>query len=391
MKTNPISLLRRGLVAALAVLAAVSCSERKFHIEGTLTEAADSTLYLENMSLDGPVAVDSVRLGADGAFSFSGECPAAPEFYRLRVADQIVNLAVDSTETIRVEARFSQLPTGYRVEGSADCERIRQLALMQIELTQRAIAVERNASLGAEQTADSIMRLVDAYKRQVTDRYIFADPKAASSYFALFQTLGSYLIFDPKANSSDIKVFAAVATSWDTFYPGSVRGENLHNIAIEGRRNQRIVQNRLSETIDPAKITTSGVIDIRLEDNKGRERTLTSLAGKVVLLDFHLFSMADSPKRILMLRELYNKYSARGLEIYQVSFDSDEHFWKQQTASLPWICVRDEDGVNSQRLAVYNVRSLPEFFLIDRGNNLVSRSEQVKDLDQSIATLLGGK
>ncbi len=391
MKTNLITWLGKGLVPALAALAAVSCSERKFHIEGTLTEAADSTLYLENMSLDGPVAVDSVRLGASGDFSFSGECPGAPEFYRLRVGDQTVNLAVDSTETIRVEARLSQLPTGYRVEGSADCERIRQLTAMQVELTQRAMAVERNPGLSARQSADSILRLTADYKRRVTDRYIFADPKAASSYFALFQTLGGYLIFDPKASSDDIKVFAAVATCWDTFYPGSVRGENLHNIAIEGRRNQRIMLNRQREAIDPAKVTASGVIDIRLEDNKGRERTLTGLAGKVVLLDFHLFSMADSPKRILMLRELYSKYSARGLEIYQVSFDSDEHFWKQQTASLPWICVRDADGVNSQRLAVYNVRSLPEYFLIDRGNNLVSRSEQVKDLDRAIAALLGKK
>ena len=46
MKTNLITWLGKGLVPALAALAAVSCSERKFHIEGTLTEAADSTLYL---------------------------------------------------------------------------------------------------------------------------------------------------------------------------------------------------------------------------------------------------------------------------------------------------------------------------------------------------------
>ena len=89
-----------------------------------------------------------------------------------------------------------------------------------------------------------------------------------------------------------------------------------------------------------------------------------------------------------MLRELYNKYHSHGLEIYQISLDSDEHFWKQQTAALPWISVRDEDGASSKYVTLYNVQALPEFFLIDKSNTLVSRSAQIKDLDAAIAALL---
>ena len=130
------------------------------------------------------------------------------------------------------------------------------------------------------------------------------------------------------------------------------------------------------------------MLDIALLDNKGQERHLTDLKGKVVLLDFHIFALNDSPKRIIMLRELYNKYQAQGLEIYQVSLDPDEHFWKQQTAALPWISVRDADGVNSQRLMLYNIQAVPDFFLIDRGNNLVKRAAQIKDLEAEIQKLL---
>ena len=107
-----------------------------------------------------------------------------------------------------------------------------------------------------------------------------------------------------------------------------------------------------------------------------------------MLLDFHVFALEDSPARILMLRELYNKYQAQGFEVYQVSLDTDEHFWKQQTAALPWVSVRDADGVQSQRLLLYNIQSIPEFFLIDRGNNLVKRSAQIKDLEAEIRKLL---
>jgi hypothetical protein len=62
-----------------------------------------------------------------------------------------------------------------------------------------------------------------------------------------------------------------------------------------------------------------------------------------VLLDFHIFATKQSTARIMMLRELYNKYPApSGLEIYQVSLDPDEHFLEGECAALPWICVRDE-------------------------------------------------
>ena len=138
---------------------------------------------------------------------------------------------------------------------------------------------------------------------------------------------------------------AAVATSWDTFYPGAERGKNLHNIAIEGMKDIRIVQAEQNQQIDASKVRTSGIIDIALNDNKGQVRRLSDLKGKVVLLDFHAFGTKQSTQRIMMMRSLYNKYHAAGFEIYQVSVDPDEHFWKTQTAALPWISVRaDEDA-----------------------------------------------
>ena len=92
----------------------------------------------------------------------------------------------------------------------------------------------------------------------------------------------------------------------------------------------RITQEASGQTIDASKIEEAGVLDIALQDNHGKLRHLTDLKGKVVLLDFHIFATNDSPARILLLRELYNKYHSQGLEIFQVSLDSDEHFWKQQ-------------------------------------------------------------
>lgn len=366
-----------------------SCDNRKFHIDGTVTEAKDSVLYLENMSLDGPVVVDSVKLDDKGSFSFSEKAPDAPEFYRLRIAGQIINLSVDSTETIKIKAAYPSMATGYTVEGSAECATIKELALKQIDLQNRVIAVQNNPNLGYDLTRDSIGKLIEAYKDEIKRNYIYKAPMRASSYFALFQTLGNMLIFNPRESAEDVKAFAAVATSWDTYHPNAVRGKNLHNIAIEGMKDVRIMRNKMAaQSIEASKVHVSNIIDISLLDNKGNRRSLTDLKGKVVLLDFHVFGARESTKRIMQMRELYNKYHSRGLEIYQVSLDPDEHFWKTQTAALPWISVRDPQGLQSKNLASYNVTSIPTFFLIDRNNELKKRDAQITDIDAEINALL---
>jgi peroxiredoxin len=280
------------------------------------------------------------------------------------------------------------MATKYEVEGSDNCLKIKELALKQIDLQQRAIAISEDEQLTVKQTNDSILQMINRYKEDVKANYIFKEPNKPYAYFALFQTLGNMLLFNPRNDKDDIKAFAAVATSWDTYYPNAERGANLHNIALEGMRNVRIAEAERAATIDADKVQTTGVIDLPLRDNKGRLRHLTDLKGQVVLLDFHVFATNDSPTRILMLRELYNKYHAQGLEIYQVSLDPDEHFWKQQTAQLPWISVREEDGLQSPTLSLYNLQGVPEFFLIDRGNNIVGRTQTIKDLDQAIKNLL---
>ena len=382
------------VVAALVMVALslASCTGKKFQVSGVISDAPDSLLLFENMSLNGPVVVDSVRLGADGSFSFEGEAPTAPEFYRLRIARQIINVAVDSTEHVTVKATYPTMTGSYEVEGSTECLKIRELALMQLNLQAQINAVVQNPNVSYEKEADSVRTILEVYKYKVKNDYIFKEPWRAYAYFALFQTitLGQQvgLIFDPQSKKEDVQAYAAVATSWDTYHPGSERGTNLHNIAIEGMKNVRILQAEQNQTIDASKINSSGVIEVALPDRNGKTCKLTSLKGKVVLLDFHLFASKGSTERIMHMRDLYNKYHAQGFEIYQVSLDPDEHFWKESVAALPWVCVRDANSTGSVYLTQYNVQSLPTFFTIDRNNVLQKRDAQIKDLDAEIKGLL---
>ena len=348
-------------VAAImvAALALTSCNNKKFHINGNITEAQDSMLYLENISLNGPVKIDSVKLGEDGAFAFDEAAmdSVTPEFYRLRIANQTINLSIDSTETVKVKAAYPQMSFKYEVEGSENCNKIKELSLKQMTLQSNINGLVKDPNIGNDSIESIVGRMLQAYKQDIKTNYIFKEPMKAYAYYALFQTvqLGNVntLIFNPRNNKDDVKVFAAVATSWDTYYPGAERGKNLHNIAIEGMKDIRIIENQMAQQqIEASKVSVNGCIELALQDNKGQVRRLSDLKGKVVLLDFHLFASKESTKRIMMLRELYNKYHAAGLEIYQVSVDPDEHFWKTSTAAIPWICVRDEDGIQGKSLVL---------------------------------------
>lgn len=210
----------------------------------------------------------------------------------------------------------------------------------------------------------------------------------AYSYFALFQYIvvgnQARLIFDPTRDAKDNRVFGAVATSWDSFYPGSERGQNLHNITIKGMKDEKIVNAQKKEVEINAEET--GVIDLPLRDNRGIERHLTDLKGQVVLLNFHAFGLKGSTQYIMQMRDLYAKYHAQGLEIYMVSLDDNEHFWKEQVANLPWINVYDNTGVSQ---AYTNAATAtPIIYLIDRGNNVVKNPAQIKNLDAEIKALL---
>ena len=383
--------MKKIALMMMGLLLMTACEKgRHFTIEGTIGGAKDSTVYLYNRSLTGIVLLDSARLGSDGRFSLSAEAPVGgPDLYVLRLAGQWVNLAIDSTETVTLQATWPNLAQGYTVSGSDDCEQIRQLALMHSQLQQRVFAVEQDARLQGQPMADSLNHLLRQYKDSVMMNYIFREPQSAYAYFALSQTLSHR--YWPASNvflmgdSLDSRAYRAVATCWQQYYPESERAQQLYNMVERDITSGRIAAARQQRIAEEDRVVVSDLIDLSLPDVNGKLHTLSELRGQVVLLDFHLFSTPESGARILKLRELYDKYHARGLEVYQVSIDQDEHLWKQAVEALPWIAVYDPDGESCVR---YNVLTLPEFFLIDRQNALQKRSSQMDDVEREIQRLL---
>ena len=382
--------MKKIIPILLTLILAISCDNTpKFHIEGTVEGATDSMLYLEAQTLKGIQPLDSVKLTASGTFAFAQQKKVEnPEFYTLRISNRHINFSVDSTETITFSIKNTPQALTYDVQGSYNSQKIKEISEQQTRLQQQIIAIERNESLLPGDIVDSINGLVNAYKEKMKNEYIFKEPLMAYSYYAVCQSItdlgGTYQLFNPLTDRSDVKCYATIATAWDGQWHDAERTIQICNTAIRGMGNTATPKTKELQ-VDESKIIETSIIDIELPDINSKFHKLTSLKGKVVLLDFTLYGAQESPKRTRLMRELYNKYHAQGLEIYQISLDEDLHYWKEAVESLPWICVHETDGTATKTYAVFD---LPTFFLINRANEIVKRNDVIKDVEAEIKALL---
>lgn len=377
-------------IAIYAIIAA--CSSKGTHnVSGKIDNAADSILYVEATTLEGIKTLDSVKLTSGGTYHFSVPQPEeSPEFYILRIGSHYIPFSIDSTESVTINASMPDISTNYTISGNESSQKIKEIYTMQIALQKQIIELEKNTEMFPGDIVDSINAITKAYKETIKTKYIFTDPASASAYYAVCQSItdlrGSYFLFNPLSDRDDVKAYAAVATAWDCYYPDASRTVQICNAAIKGLDNTAEKQPTPIADIDNSKIEETGIIQIELPDINNQTRTLTALKGKVVLLDFTIFSAKESAERTRLLRTLYEKYSPQGFEIYQISLDDDIHFWKSSVEYLPWISVHETNGVAT---AAYAVSTVPTFFLINRNNEIVVRSDFMEGtLESNIQKLL---
>ncbi|SEF98152.1 TlpA disulfide reductase family protein [Parabacteroides chinchillae] len=364
-----------------------SCNKSEFTVKGVVAGADGQIMYLENVGISNVTLLDSVKLTASGKFKFSKPRPAFPDFYQLRLNNQLINFSVDSTETITIAADAGTFATSYTVDGSENCKAMKAITLAQLDANQiiGRLRKEYEAKQLADTTyRDKVLAAANAYK-DVAFKYIYSAPMSAAAYFALFQQVDGLLFFD-LYDKKDSKAYGAVATSFDHYYPESPRSKHLHNLALQ---SIKVIRAQRPVTLNNVDANEISFVDIALPNVRGNVVKLSEIAkDRPVLINFTAFQTEWSPALNMELGDLYTKYHDKGLEIYQISLDSDSHFWKNGASNLPWICVRDPQSVYSQIAGLYNVKQLPAIFILDRKGNLVKRVDDVKKLESDVKSVL---
>ncbi len=378
------------LFAVVSILLLFSCTskEKFFSINGTIASAQDQVLYLEHRGLGGIQILDSLKLKENGKFSFKEQAPNNPDFYQLRLGEQIIVFAVDSIDKLQLTADASDLYNTYEIEPDILNQQIKKVIDMQ--RTTKAdistlIAKHESKELDDIYFMEGVDSILTVYKTFASN-LILGNPSSAAAYYAVFQKIDDYLIFDPY-DKKDYPMFGAVATSWSRYYPETQRTKHLYEFTMNALRARK-QQEKQSDLINSLTVTESQLPDISLLNVKGQTTNLSSFRGNFVLLDFTAYKTDFSLRHNEIINSVYNKYRSKDFVVYQISFDSDAHFWKNVSVELPWTTVHDPESINSFLLKSYNVRELPTAYVINKEGDVIKRIEDFDKLDQYISELL---
>lgn len=375
--------MKKNLIILLFAATLFSCNNNNsFRVTGNISDAEGETLYLEHNGLSKTTILDSVKLGSNGKYKFKEACPEYPDFYNLRISNKTITFAVDSCEAIEIQGKLNNFATDYVVTGSEVSVQIQSLRKSVMNIQKKAY--EFNSKMGATVRNAKIAEIesdIEIHKA-MAQKLILENPRSAAAYFAIYQKINNTFLFSPYVKS-DRPFCAAVATSYNAYMPEYERTKNIYNLVIDAIHSERMAKDKeaWNEVLEKQG---KGYINIKLNDNKNTAKNLSSLEGKVVLIDFSAYESSRSVDYTFALRELYNKYHSRGFEIYQVSLDRNKIIWEQSVENIPWICVRDDDGPNSIYVSSYNVSSSPTSFLMDRNGTIILRSAGIESLRNAI-------
>lgn len=390
MKTSLLSLF-----AVLFLLIGInSCNKEKkpqFILQGTISGADSATLYLERLSLNETTLLDSTKLDLEGKYKFEQTAPQFGEFYLLKLGNKVINVAIDSTETVTINAEKSTFAGKYTVEGSKNTVKIKEVVLAQnkLEMEMRNLTKElQDKAISQNDYVERIQSAINEYKELATN-IIREDYNSLAAYFALFQKVDDLLIFDPYQRG-DRSLFQATATIWLQTRPDSPRTKQLETFVLSVLseiRNQAKIAEKLQTESDVAKEDIVNFYNISLPDITGKKIDLGSMKGKAIILDFTAYQADYSPAHNILLNKVYEKYKTQ-VEIYQVSFDADEHLWKNAAYNLPWTCVWDARSFSSEYVTKFNIKGLPTAFLINKNGDIVQRLYSFQEIESALKKVL---
>jgi peroxiredoxin len=381
--------VRKSLVFIIAVIA-IACNDASLYtIHGRISNAEGRYIYLDELKLRSTVNIDSVKLNEDGKFSFKGKV-SYPTFFLLRLSGNMKNfvtLLVDSAEQVEVSGDAANFSRDYLVKGSEGSALVQELNKRLSETKHkldsiRSLQLSFRNEVGYEQRRPQWKNEYEQVRQaqiNYSKKFVESHPFSMANVLALYQKFDddTYVV-------QDLQSLKVAASALNSFFPESEHVKALYANTVKLMQDERSA--RLSRFIQQEGENSP---NITLPDPDGKMISLSSLRGKYVLL--HFWSSADRGSRIMnpVLVELYQKYHAKGFEIYQVSVDTNRYDWINaiDQDGLNWANVGDMEG---SRIAIttYNVTELPFNYLLNREGVIVGKNMAGSALDKLLGQAL---
>ena len=352
-----------------AILASCAGKKNSYTINGKLIGSDSGTVYLQKYEISDWVKIDSAKL-VKGSFTFKGNI-GLPEMWFITDKSKLFLPVFIENSNISIEVYVDSVDKS-TIIGSATHDMFKKYKKQNDSLNKlmEACYKDYKAAKDANDTikmkkADSVS---DALDKAVKANIIaFAKANPAS-------VVGPYLIMR-SAYQFELPELQDAAAKFDTSLNASTYVQTIR------------------KRIDVLKAVQIGQVapDFTMNDTTGKPVTLSSLKGKILLVDFWASWCGPCRGENPNVVRAYQGYNIKGFDVIGVSFDKDHTKWVKaiKDDGLTWNHVSDLQGWGNAAGKQYGIMSIPSNVLLDKEQKIIGRNLRGEDLTKKLLELLG--
>jgi peroxiredoxin len=347
---------------------------------------AGKTIRLDRTVGRSVVTVDSVTLDASGKGVLSVDGLPLDFYYLNFDRSNYLILALDSTEGASVNANADALAKAVNVSGNKHAAAL--FAFMQDVERYRVQrdSIRQLVNNGGDPAVMDAFNQLNAAHFERSKKVVMDNPGSPVQLAAIAQIDQSQEAALVKQVREQLAKVMANTDAYVDFNARFAREEQMLQ-----QQQQMMEQQRQMEAMQSATTEGATVPEIEQPTPDGGTLKLSSLRGKVVLIDFWASWCKPCIAELPHVKQAYGKYKNKGFEIYGVSFDRNKDAWMNaiKQHDLPWKHVSDLGFWNNAAAAPYGVQSIPHTVLIDKEGRVIAKNLRGPALEQKLAQVLG--
>ncbi|MDQ3047260.1 MAG: AhpC/TSA family protein [Bacteroidota bacterium] len=372
------------IIFALSIIILAACSNTNpesiagFELKGQLRNAHGETIYLEQLSPEGVKPVDTATIDEKGEFTMNALITETG-FYRLKISEKnFATFIFDVDQKVTVKGDAEDLGNTYTVEGSPDSKLFWEV---------------NQASANNYRKRDSLQKIFQAFMNTPGVDSVRSDSMSnvlEKPYNQYLADHNKYLQNFIELNTGSFAALAAIQQLPAEEYMSTYK--KLDEGLMKKYPTSSYIKSFHEGVVKQSKLamgTAAPEIVMNTPDEK--LLALSSLKGKVVLVDFWASWCGPCRAENPTVVKAYNKYKSKGFDIYSVSLDKDMDKWKMaiQKDNLIWpnhVC--DFKFWQSPVVQLYNFNGIPYNVLLDKEGNIIAKNLRGEALEKKLAEVL---
>ena len=373
--------MQKILISLSVILLLSFCDGNKknssFQLKGTLSDSKAETLYLEKLGSSKQVIIDSVILDENGNFEFTNYTPKIG-FYRIKTNDKnFAMLVLDSADKVTITGSVKDLGNTFKVEGSSETtifieyNNLSKSRDIKLDSLNKAFQLLMETNKMDSKRMDSLSAIFEGPYNSIINQTNTLMVDKISKNTNMYSSIMAIQALDPDKYSD---LYKSLDAGLSKKFPNDKNVIMFHEVV------ERMLSTNIGQFAP----------EISLPSPDGKEIALSSLKGKLVLIDFWASWCGPCRKEMPNVVKIYSKFKNKGFEIYGVSLDQDKEKWMEAITKdgINWPQVSDLKYWDNVAARIYNVQGIPYTVLIDKDGKIIAKNLRGQELEKKIAEVL---